>query len=63
MQALDSLYLKLKLLQHGLSTAQQVRLQNDGHALTEKRASRHLAPQVPEKEMSDSFALLVAEKQ
>lgn len=57
LQHLHGLDLLGEAVQHGLTAAQQVGLQDHRHALAEVRATRHLAADVPEEEVTDSLAL------
>lgn len=57
LQGLHSLDLLGEAVEHGLTTAQQVGLQNHSHALAEVQAACHLTADVPEEEVADSLAL------
>lgn len=57
LQGLHRLDLLGEAVEHGLTTAQQVGLQNHSHALSEIRAPCYFTANVPEEEVSNSFAL------
>lgn len=57
LQRLHSLDLLGEAVQHVLTAAQQIGLQNHGHALTEIQTPCHLAADIPEEEVANSLAL------